>query len=137
MWEEDKIVIIEKYTELLNSSNILLFGVVKEHLEVTQTVFPIITFILERIETIVELTASNRIWDAEIVLRSVMETFVKFMYIATASKEESAQRIDEFWNSLAEINSMKMSEQAKKICKYSETAMCIELRIRLYYYLKA
>ncbi len=114
MWNEDKIIITEKYIELLNNSNIRLFEIVKEYLEETQTVFPLAVFIFERIETVIELTSCYRIWDAEIVLRSAMETFIKFMYITTASKEERAQRIDEFWNSLAEINSIKMSEQAKK-----------------------
>lgn len=114
MWEEDKNIIVEKYIELLNSSNILLFGIIKEHLEKTQTIFPIISFIIERIETVLDLTNSYKVWDAEIVLRSAMETFIKFMYIATTPEEERAQRIDEFWNSLAEINSIKMSEQAKK-----------------------
>lgn len=114
MWEEDKNIIVEKYIELLNSSNILLFGIIKEHLEEAQTIFPIISFILERIETVIDLTNRYKVWDAEIVLRSAMETFIKFMYITTTSEEERAQRIDEFWNSLAEINSIKMSEQAKK-----------------------
>lgn len=117
MWEEDKTTITEKYTELLNSSNIMLFGIIRNHLEATKMVFPIITFILERIDTVIELTERYKIWDAEIVLRSAIETFTKFMYIATASKEEKEQRIDEFWNSLAEINSLKMSEQAKKNLK--------------------
>lgn len=117
MWEEDKTTITKKYTELLNSSNIMLFGIIRNHLEATKMVFPIITFILERIDTVIELAERYKIWDAEIVLRSAIETFTKFMYIATASKEEKEQRIDEFWNSLAEINSLKMSEQAKKNLK--------------------
>ena len=117
MWEEDKTTITKKYTELLNSSNIMLFGIIRNHLEATKMVFPIITFILERIDTVIELAERYKIWDAEIVLRSAIETFTKLMYIATASKEEKEQRIDEFWNSLAEINSLKMSEQAKKNLK--------------------
>lgn len=117
MWEEDKTTITKKYIELLNSSNIMLFGIIRNHLEATKMIFPIITFILERIDTVIELAERYKIWDAEIVLRSAIETFTKFMYIATASKEEKEQRIDEFWNSLAEINSLKMSEQAKKNLK--------------------
>lgn len=117
MWEEDKTTITKKYTELFNSSNIMLFGIIRNHLEATKMIFPIITFILERIDTVIELAERYKIWDAEIVLRSAIETFTKFMYIATASKEEKEQRIDEFWNSLAEINSIKMSEQAKKNLK--------------------
>lgn len=31
MWEDDKITIEQKYFELLNGSNILLFGIVKDH----------------------------------------------------------------------------------------------------------
>lgn len=117
MWEEDKTTITKKYTELLNSSNIMLLGIIRNHLEATKMIFPIITFILERIDTVIELAERYKMWDAEIVLRSAIETFTKFMYIATASKEEKEQRINEFWNSLAEIDSLKMSEQAKKNLK--------------------
>ncbi len=117
MWEEDKIAIEEKYLELLNGSNILLFGIVKDHLVAAQPIIPIVTFIMQRLETVVELTSSYRIWDAEIVLRSAMETFVKLLYITTASDDDRSKRLDEFWISLAEINSIKMSEQAKKNLK--------------------
>lgn len=117
MWEEDKTTITKKYTELLNSSNIMLLGIIRNHLKATKMIFPIITFILERIDTVIELAERYKMWDAEIVLRSAIETFTKFMYIATASKEEKEQRINEFWNSLAEIDSLKMSEQAKKNLK--------------------
>jgi hypothetical protein len=114
MWEEDKIAIEEKYYELLNSSNILLFDIAKEHYERVKPIFPIVLFILQRIESVVELTCSFRIWDAEIILRSVMETFVKLMYISTASEDAQTQLLDEFWNGLSEINAIKMSEQAKR-----------------------
>lgn len=114
MWEDDKITIEQKYFELLNGSNILLFGIVKDHTEKIRPIFPIVTFILQRLETVIELTSNYKVWDAEIVLRSAMETFVKLVYITIAPIDDRSKRLDEFWNSLAEINSIKMSEQAKK-----------------------
>lgn len=122
MWEEDKIAIEDKYIELLNSSNILLFGIIKGHLEEVRPVLPIVSFILERIETVIELSRDLKLWDAEIILRSVMETFVKLMYITTAPEEERPLRLDEFWNGLSEINSIKMSEQAKRNLKIFENS---------------
>lgn len=117
-WIEDKRKITEAYFEAINKSNLELFRVINIHLLETQPILPLIEFIIERLETVANLTLNERIWDAEIILRAAIETFVKFVFITTADQTEREIRLDEFWNLLAEINSIKQSEQAKKNLKH-------------------
>lgn len=113
-WSEDKRLITERYFEVINVNNIELFGIIKEKLDEVHHVFPLIKFIISRLETVATLTTRDYLWDAEIILRSALETYVKFMFISAAKGEERANRIDEYWNLLSEISSIKQSAQAKK-----------------------
>lgn len=113
-WEEDKDKITQRYFQAINENNIQLFGIIKENLSEIQPILPLIEFVISRLESVTTLVLDNRIWDAEIILRSALETFTKFLFITTADKEEQIARIDEYWNSLAEINSIKQSTQAKR-----------------------
>lgn len=120
MWEEDKSIIVSYYYESINTSNLLLFSIIRDHLDEFKQVYPLVEFILCRIETILELIQHNKLWDAEIVLRSVIESFVKLSYISFAPESEKNIRLNEFWNDLDEINSLKISEQAKLNLKYAQ-----------------
>jgi hypothetical protein len=113
-WTDDKLKITDAYFEAINKNNLELFRIIKLHLRELDGILPILEFIVERLETVATLTVENRIWDAEIILRSAIETFVKYVFITTADKDEREKRLDEFWNLLAEVNSLKQSEQAKK-----------------------
>lgn len=113
-WTEDKLRITQAYFEVINKNNIELFRIIKLNFQEIENVFPIIEFIIERLETATALTIDNRIWDAEIILRSAIETCFKYLFIITADKDEREKRVNEFWNLLAEVNMLKHSEQAKK-----------------------
>lgn len=113
-WNEDRQAITERFFEVINTNNIELFGIIKENLVEVNQIFPLIKFIISRLETVITLTTSDRLWDAEIVLRSALEAFVKFMFITTAKGDERMKRIDEYWNLLPEVTSIKQSNQAKK-----------------------
>jgi len=117
-WTEDKQRVTEAYFATINLSNLELFRIIKLHFGKVEPILPLIEFIIERFETVTVLTMDDRIWDAEIVLRSGIEVFVKFLFITTAEKVEQEKRIDEFWNQLAEVNLIKQSEQAKKNLKH-------------------
>lgn len=117
-WEEDKEIINQTYFESINQCNIECFGLIKENFEKVRKVFPLIEFILERVETMTTLILDNRLWDAEIVNRSALETLVKFLFIITAGEQEKEKRLTEFWESLAEINSLKQSMQTTRNLKY-------------------
>lgn len=113
-WNKDKEIITQKYFELINLSNLELFGVIKENLDESNRIFPIIKFVLSRLETVTDLTINDKLWDAEIILRSAFETTVKLMFITTSTGEERETKLEEYWNSLSQINSIKQSEQAKR-----------------------
>lgn len=113
-WLDDKQLITERYFEAINVCNIELFGRIKKKLEVARPILPLITFIIERLGTVTTLVTQDRIWDAEIVHRTALETFVKFLFITSADKEEQKIRLNEYWQELEEINRIKQSEQAKK-----------------------
>lgn len=112
-WNKDKQLITERYFETINVNNLELFGIIRENLNELNEVFPIIKFIISRLETVSVLATSDRLWDAEIILRSALETFLKFMYISTSQGDERTKRIDEYFNLLSEVSSIKQSTQAK------------------------
>jgi hypothetical protein len=118
MWEQDKQIILERHFEVINSNNLLLFETLKDYIIEINPILPLIEFIIARIETVTSLIIYNKLWDAEIILRSVLETFIKLLFITTSSEEEREKRIYEYWHSLAEINSLTMSEQGKRNLKY-------------------
>lgn len=117
-WNKDKEIITQKYFELINLSNLELFGTIKENLDESNRIFPIIKFVLSRLETVTELTFNDKLWDAEIILRSAFETTVKLIFITTSTGEERETKLEEYWTSLSEINSIKQSEQAKRNMLY-------------------
>jgi hypothetical protein len=111
---KDKKNITEKYYEVININNIELFDLINNNFEKIKSIFPLIKFIFDRIDVVTFLLRNDCIWDAEIVLRSVMETLIKFVFITSADKVEREKRLNEFWNDLSEVYSIKQSEQAKK-----------------------
>lgn len=117
-WIQDKKIITEAYFEAINKNNIELFRIIKDHLKEVEPILPLIEFIIERLETVTDLIVNDKIWDAEIILRSAIETFVKLVFITTASIPERGNRILEYWIYLSEINSIKQSDQAKKNLKH-------------------
>lgn len=111
---EDKSTITEFYIELINKNNLEIFKILKLNFEEIKLIFPLIEFIISRLEAVIVLTISDRVWDAEIVLRSAIETLIKFIFISSAENGEREKRLNEYWYQLAEVNSIKQSEQAKK-----------------------
>jgi hypothetical protein len=118
MWEQDKQIVIEKHFEVINSNNLLLFDTLKDYVDEINPILPLIEFVISRIETVTSLIIYDKLWDAEIILRSALETFIKLLFITISSGEERETRIHEYWYSLAEINSLTMSEQGKRNLKY-------------------
>jgi Family of unknown function (DUF5677) len=118
--EEDKLVISNGFIEAINVSNIELFRIIKESFEELRRLYPLIEFIIERLSAVTDLALSGGNWDAEIIYRSALEGLLKFVFIASAKGEERDNRLREFWEDLSEINSIKMSEQAKRVLKVAE-----------------
>jgi hypothetical protein len=75
-------------------------------------------FIADRSQSLIVLIQAVRLWDAEIIMRSIMEATIRVLYVCYSSESERTQRINEFWNDLAEINELKRSERAKTILQH-------------------
>lgn len=114
-WNNDQRSITESYIGAINRNNFKLFEIIKDHSDRMKPIYPLVEFILERLECVMFLTTNWRLWDAEIVLRSAMETYVKLAFITSAAtQEEKELRLNEYWNLLSEVLELKESEQAKK-----------------------
>lgn len=118
-WNTDKQKINAAYFAAINANNILLFQVIHDHYDKLQEVFPLIEFVLERVDAVTTLIESEQLWDADIIVRSALETLVKFAFIAEADETERPQLLHEFWFDLSEISNLKLSEQAKKNLKHT------------------
>lgn len=71
-------------------------------------------FIIERLCSVTQLATQGDNWDAEIIYRCALEAYIKLTFICSSSGREREQRLNEYWNDLREVNSIKQSEQAKK-----------------------
>jgi hypothetical protein len=65
-------------------------------------------------ETAMFITTHLKLWDAEILLRSVMEATLKFVFICVGEGEELGQRADEFLNVLPEIARLRRHRRAEE-----------------------
>jgi hypothetical protein len=63
--------------------------------------------------SVLKLVTELRLWDAEILLRTVVEGSLKFGFIASAPAGESAERTHEFLDALPEITSLKRHRRAQ------------------------
>jgi len=112
--EEDKALITNRIFSAINTSNIELFGIIKEKFATTQPVYPILEFIIERLVAVTTLASQGMVWAADIVYRSALEPFLKLHYITNGKEQENTEGLHQFWEDLAEISRIKMSDQARK-----------------------
>jgi len=118
-WEKDAESITQSHFSAINAINLELFRIIKEHTDKVMPVLPIIEYIIARIEAVTLLTLNGSLWDADIIVRSALETLTKFMLIADSVKSEQEVLLREYWKDLSEIYSIKLSEQAKKNLVYT------------------
>lgn len=53
------------------------------------------------------LITAEKLWDAEMLCRSVLEGTCRLAYIALADEEERERRADEFWNDLFNVSQLR------------------------------
>lgn len=87
-------------------------------------------FIGDRSQSLIILIQAARLWDAEIIMRSIMEATIRILYVCYSNENERIQRINEFWNDLAEINELKRSERAKVVLRCPEQTRGNEVAIK-------
>ena len=62
-------------------------------------------------ESALLLTRFSRVWDAEIVLRSLLEGTAKYLFLATQDPATRAERVAEYWTLLPEFDRLKRHER--------------------------
>jgi hypothetical protein len=114
-WEEDKLTIVKLYFECIDANNRELFSRLDKDFSKSKAIYQIVKFIDDRLSAVWFLAINDMLWDADIIDRSVLESLIKLNFIVYApTDEEKQKRLNEFWNDLWEINSLKHSEQSKK-----------------------
>lgn len=78
------------------------------------------TFIHNRTQTLFLLVQNDCLWDADIILRPIAECTVKFAFVSSFDNEIRNAKVREFREDLAEINTLKQSNQAKQIIELTE-----------------
>lgn len=121
-WNQDKAVILAAYYTATNASNLELIRIAKENYQKLEKVYPLIEYVLERTNAVAMLIEQDLLWDADIIIRSALETLSKFMFIADSEEETREALLNEYWKDLSEIYSIKLHEQAKKNLKYTSSS---------------
>lgn len=84
------------------------------HRDYIRAVCPIIDFVCERQQALTMLIQYGYLWDAEIVLRSIMEGALRVSFLSFCSKEEREMRISEYYEHLPDIERLKQSDRARE-----------------------
>jgi hypothetical protein len=78
--------------------------------------FQLALFSIDRIEALHILVKADKLWDAEILFRTVLEVFMKFLYIIRQKTPEATkEKLDEYWIHLNEIEKILISNEATKL----------------------
>lgn len=118
-WEKDKLTIVNQYYECIEANNRELFSRLDNDISKSKSIYQLVKFIDDRLSAVWFLTINDKLWDADIIDRSVLEALMKLNFIVYApTDEEKKKRLNEFWNDLWEINSLKHSEHSKKHLKH-------------------
>lgn len=86
-----------------------------ENEEYVKAVRPIVHFIGDRSQALVLLIQNSYLWDAEIIIRPIMEASMKIVFLSFTTAEERQSRIREFWQDLSEVNTLRQSGQAEVV----------------------
>ncbi|WP_165044758.1 DUF5677 domain-containing protein [Dysgonomonas sp. ZJ709] len=113
-WITDRPIIEDRYIRTTDICISKLKNIIDSSPQLAP-IYPLVKFTMDRLHSVLTLTVNFMIRDAEIILRSAIESLIKLTFICSAeSKDEQKIRLDEYWVSLAEILELKESEQAKK-----------------------
>ena len=82
----------------------------QEYLTVAE---PLVKYICDRNPSVSMLIQHQYLWEAEILLRCIMEATFRLAFISFSTGTERADRIKEYFDDLPEIERLKQSERAR------------------------
>lgn len=66
-------------------------------------------------ESICMLIGNRKIWDADILCRTVLEGTIKMLYMTKGTKQEQIDKFNEFWNLQPQFEKFKKSKKALEL----------------------
>lgn len=72
-------------------------------------------------ESITLLIGNRKIWDAEIIFRTVLEGTIKSLYLSIGSEEEKKEKCKDFWDRLPDLDFLKRSGKAEVLLDLIKT----------------
>ena len=85
-------------------------------------VAPLCQFVLSRAERIIVLVGGKRLWDADIIGRSLFEAFVKLAFICCKDGRERTKRIMEYSVDTVEVEDLRRSDRCRQILAEADTS---------------
>ncbi|WP_162910703.1 DUF5677 domain-containing protein [Hymenobacter oligotrophus] len=87
--------------------------------EIIDDIFPLAKFIIDRSSTVALLVQQDKLWDAEIIFRSVLEVLSKFLIITTQKDEAQLKiKLNEFWSQISDMEYLRYSAAVEKLVKH-------------------
>jgi hypothetical protein len=87
-------------------------------------------FLGDRSQSLIILIQNGRLWDAEIIMRSIMEAVLHILFVCYAEDSEREGMINEFWNDMEEINRLRRSDKAKILIQKMDSSVSTEKGIK-------
>lgn len=79
-------------------------------------------------ESALLLISYERLWDAEVLVRSVLEGTLKYAFLCIGSDAERDEKVKEYWEDLPEITRMKRHRRASEILDMVDNPSAVEWR---------
>ena len=89
--------------------------------ELTNVADPLCHFILMRAETIISVVKKKRLWDGDIISRSLSEAVVKLAFICCKDAAERTQRIREYTTEMIEVEELRRNDRCTQILAEADT----------------
>lgn len=88
----------------------------------TPRIDPKLQFVLYQLATSCHLTSesalilisSKRLWDAEVLVRAVIEGTFKFIFLCVGDEEERKNKVKEYWDDLPEVTRIKRHQRLEE-----------------------
>jgi hypothetical protein len=105
--------VIKRAVSEFKESQRIIYNIMSDS-EVYSNLGSLINFIIDRATRVNQLTKQGSIEDAEILFRSMLEGFMKFLYIITAETDDAyKERVKEYYVILGDIEKLRSSDKYK------------------------
>ena len=88
-----------------------------------QSLDPLVQFLVQQLyldchlssESVLILAANGKEWDADLIIRSILEGSLKFVYLLDGNSTEQVVRANEYWNVLPDFGAIRRDSRARSM----------------------